>query len=100
MCRAFFVCLRLHRSQFVHNLRSARRVYEFDVWDRCQPSGMGDVLPFVGTEALASGAVTRYELRRYYRPIMPNVYLDKRVEPSLRQRTLGAWLWTGRDAVV
>ena len=31
---------------------------------------------------------------------MPNVYLDKRVEPSLHQRTVGAWLWTGREAAV
>lgn len=31
---------------------------------------------------------------------MPNVYLDKRVDPSLRQRTVAAWLWSGRDAVV
>ena len=53
---------------------------------------MGDVSPFIGTEALASGSLTRYELRRYYRAIMPNIYLDKRVEPSLHQRTVAAWL--------
>jgi very-short-patch-repair endonuclease len=61
---------------------------------------MGEESPFLGTEALASGALTRYELRRYYRAIMPNVYLDKHVAPSLHQRTIGAWLWTGREAVV
>jgi very-short-patch-repair endonuclease len=61
---------------------------------------MGDVSPFIGTEALVSGFLTRYELRRYHRAIMPNVYLDKRVEPSLHQRTIGAWLWTGREAAV
>jgi very-short-patch-repair endonuclease len=60
----------------------------------------GEPKPFIGTEALASGALTRYELRRYYRAIMPNVYLDKRVEPTLYQRTVGAWLWSGREAVV
>jgi very-short-patch-repair endonuclease len=64
-------------------------------------AGMGEELkPFIGTEALASGVLTRYELRRYYRAIMPNVYLDKRVEPSLHQRTVAAWLWSGRAAVV
>lgn len=31
---------------------------------------------------------------------MPNVYLDNAVEPSLHQRTVGAWLWSGREAVV
>src|SRR4029079_4457331 len=56
--------------------------------------------PFIGSEALASGSLSRYELRRYYRAIMPNVYFDKRVEPSLRQRTLAAHLWSRREAVV
>ena len=56
--------------------------------------------PFIGTEALASGALNRYELRRYYRTIMPNIYLDKRVEPSLRDRAVAAWLWSRREAVV
>lgn len=31
---------------------------------------------------------------------MPNVYLGRRIEPSLRQRTRAAWLWSGRSAVV
>jgi very-short-patch-repair endonuclease len=56
--------------------------------------------PFIGSEALASGVLTRHELRRYYRAILPNVYLDKRVQPSLHQRSVGAWLWSGRRAVV
>jgi very-short-patch-repair endonuclease len=72
-----------------------------DVCEGWQPAGMGEELePFIGTEALATGALTRYELRRYHRAIMPNVYLDKRVEPSLRQRTVAAWLWSRREAVV
>jgi hypothetical protein len=61
---------------------------------------MAEQQPFIGSEALASGSLTRYELRRHYRAIMPNVYLDERVEPSLYQRTVGAWLWSGREAVV
>jgi very-short-patch-repair endonuclease len=56
--------------------------------------------PFVGSEALASGRLNRYELRRYYRALMPNVYLDKRLEPSLHQRAVAAWLWSRRQAVV
>ncbi len=31
---------------------------------------------------------------------MPNVYLDKRIEPSLQQRTIAAWLWSQREAVI
>lgn len=56
--------------------------------------------PFLGSEALAAGDISRHELRRYYRAIMPNVYLDKRVPPSLRQRTAAAWLWSHREAVI
>jgi len=56
--------------------------------------------PFIGSEALASGLLTRYELRRYYRTIVPNVYFDKRVAPSLRQRTFAAHLWSHREAVI
>jgi very-short-patch-repair endonuclease len=62
---------------------------------------MGELLqPFIGSEALASGSLNRYELRRYYRAIMPNVHLDKRVQPSFRQRIVAAYLWSRREAVV
>ncbi len=56
--------------------------------------------PFIGSEALASGALSRHELRTYYRALMPNVYTDKRSQPSLRQRTIAAWLWSRRQAVI
>jgi very-short-patch-repair endonuclease len=62
---------------------------------------MGEFIePFIGSEAMASGALNRYELRRYHRAIMPNVYLDKQIQPSLHQRTVAAWLWSRREAVV
>jgi very-short-patch-repair endonuclease len=60
----------------------------------------GEQQPFIGSEALAAGRITRYELRTYYRAVMPNVYLDKGIQPSLRQRTVAAWLWSHRGAVV
>ena len=56
--------------------------------------------PFIGSEALAAGVMNRHELRTYYRAIMPNVYLDKRIEPSLQQRTTAAWLWSRQQAVI
>lgn len=56
--------------------------------------------PFIGSEALADKALTRDRLRRYYRAIMPNVYLDKQVEPLLADRIRAAWLWSGREAVI
>ncbi|WKG03181.1 DUF559 domain-containing protein [Mycolicibacterium sp. HK-90] len=56
--------------------------------------------PFIGTEALAAGIVTRYQLNRDHRRILPNIYVDKRTAVSLRQRTTAAWLWSGRNAVI
>ncbi|MGV0794644.1 hypothetical protein [Mycolicibacterium sp. XJ1819] len=61
-------------------------------------SRVGEV--FLGSEALVRGDVTEHELRRWYRPIFRDVYLDKRVQPSLRDRTTGAWLRTRRDGVI
>jgi len=59
-----------------------------------------DSAPFVGTDAVASGRLSRYELRRHYRPILPNIYLDRRIEPSLHQRVVAAQLWSRGEAVV
>lgn len=56
--------------------------------------------PFLGSEALAAGALNRYELRRHHTALLPNVYLDRRIALSLQQRIYAAWLWSGREAVV
>ncbi len=56
--------------------------------------------PFIGSEALARGALSRHQLRTQYRAIFPNVYLPKRIQPSLEQRIVGAWLWSGRAATI
>jgi hypothetical protein len=55
---------------------------------------------FIGSAALASGRLTRAQLRWNYRPLFPDVYLSKVVAPSLQLRTVGAWLWSGRDSVI
>lgn len=59
-----------------------------------------DFQPFIGSDAMALGRLSRHELRRHYRPIMPNIYLDKRIHPSLRQRVNAAHLWSRGEAVV
>jgi len=59
---------------------------------------MGEV--FIGSEAVAAGRLTEHELRRWYRSIFRDVYVPKRAEPSLRDRTVGAWLWSRRQAVI
>ncbi|MCV7343115.1 DUF559 domain-containing protein [Mycolicibacterium rhodesiae] len=55
---------------------------------------------FIGSEALAAGQLTEHELRRWYRPIYRDVYVAASVDPSLRDRTWAAWLWSRRRAVV
>lgn len=64
----------------------------------CKHPGMGQV--FIGSESVAGAAITRYELRRWYRPIFGDVYVPKNSVPSLRDRTVGAWLWSRRRAVI
>lgn len=55
---------------------------------------------FVGSDALANGAVSRYHLRRYFTRVYRDVYVPKRSEPSLQSRTMAAWLWSGCRGVV
>ena len=55
---------------------------------------------FIGSERLAQGALTRGQLRWNYEAIFPDVYLPKAATPSLCQRIVGAWLWSGRNYVV
>ena len=56
--------------------------------------------PFIGSEALACGHVTRHRLRTRYRAVFPNVYVANDVEPSLERRIAAAWLWAGRAATI
>lgn len=55
---------------------------------------------FVGSEALAGGVITRHALQRYYTRLFPNVYYQRGRQPTLYDRTLAAWLWSGRRAVI
>ncbi|HEU0190455.1 MAG TPA: hypothetical protein VFR17_04180, partial [Mycobacterium sp.] len=59
---------------------------------------MGEV--FIGSEAIAERRLTRHELQRWYRTIYRGVYVPVRAEPTLRDRTVGAWLSSGRQAVI
>jgi hypothetical protein len=59
---------------------------------------MGEI--FIGSDAIARGAVTRHELQRWYRPMYPNVHAQRGQPLSLRDRTVGAWLWSDRQGIV
>jgi hypothetical protein len=63
-----------------------------------QDLAMGEII--IGSEAVASGAVTRHELQRWYRPMFPNVHVPKARPVTLRDRTVGAWLWSKRGGIV
>ena len=55
---------------------------------------------FIGSEALERGALTRYELRKHYRRLLPGVYGPRRGPLTLRDRINAASLWSNREGVV
>jgi hypothetical protein len=59
---------------------------------------MGEI--FIGSEAIADGVVTRYELARWYRPVLPKIHAPKGQSLALRDRTRGAWLWSKRRGII
>lgn len=56
------------------------------------------IWPFLGTEALARGCVTRRTLRSRYWPVYRNVYVPTGHELTAVSRGVAAWLWSGRQA--
>jgi very-short-patch-repair endonuclease len=56
--------------------------------------------PFIGSEALNSGTVRPHQLRSRFRAVVPNVYVSRDKQLSLRQRAVAAWLWSHRQGVI
>jgi Protein of unknown function (DUF559) len=56
--------------------------------------------PFLGTEALAAGVVTRYQLRTKYTAVYRNVYIPVGEEVTPVTKAVAAWLWSARKATV
>jgi very-short-patch-repair endonuclease len=56
--------------------------------------------PFIGSEAIAAGAVTKTELSTRYRRLFPDVYVDRDIDVTAQLRAKAGWLWTGRRGVV
>jgi hypothetical protein len=54
----------------------------------------------VATEALASGLLTRRDLRRRYTKVHRNVYRPTAVELTAADHARAAWLWSGRRATM
>lgn len=59
---------------------------------------MGEV--FKGSEAITQGELTGWALRRWYRHIFRDVYVPKQHVLTVQDRTVGAWLWSKRNAVI
>ena len=55
---------------------------------------------FVGSEAVAAGALTTHELRRWHQRVFRDVYIPKLHEVTLLDRIEGAWLRSGRQGVI
>ncbi|OBH10205.1 DUF559 domain-containing protein [Mycobacterium sp. E3247] len=56
--------------------------------------------PFIGSEALASGALTRYRLRSRFVALHPDVYVQRDTDLTAVTRAHAAWLWSRRRGVV
>jgi hypothetical protein len=59
-----------------------------------------EVMPFIGTEALAAGTVTRRTLVGRHDMVYRNVYLANGVELTPVRRAVAAWLWSERNATI
>jgi hypothetical protein len=58
------------------------------------------LLPFIGTEALAVGTVTRRTLASRHDMVYRNVYLRKGLELTPQRRAVAAWLWSRRKSTI
>lgn len=57
-------------------------------------------VPFIGSEALTSRALSPYRLRSRFTSLYPDVYLPSDVELTASTRAHAAWLWSRRRGVV
>ena len=55
---------------------------------------------FIGSEAVATGAVTKYQLRAHCLRVFPDVYALPGERLSVQERAVAAFLWSRRRAVV
>lgn len=56
--------------------------------------------PFIGSEAVAAGALSKTALRSQYRRLFPDVYLNRESDLTAVILAKAGWLWSGRNAVI
>ena len=61
---------------------------------------IGSMFPFVGTEAIAAGELTRGALRWNHTAIHPNIYLPNGAHRTVSTYATAAWLWSRRKGVI
>ena len=57
-------------------------------------------VPFIGSEATASGAITPYSLRSRFVALYPDVYIAPDGDLTAIDCAQAAWLWSGRQGIV
>ena len=55
---------------------------------------------FLGSEAVAHGALSAHELRRWHQRLFRDVYMPKQNDVTLLDRIEGAWLRSGRRGII
>lgn len=56
--------------------------------------------PFIGSEAVAAGRLTRTQLATRHHRLFPDVYVPREADVDAELRAKAAWLWSGRRGVV
>jgi hypothetical protein len=56
--------------------------------------------PFIGSEAIATRALTKTQLATRCRRLFPDVYVERDIHIDAEVRARAGWLWTGRRGVV
>lgn len=56
--------------------------------------------PFIGSEAIAAGTITKVQLATRYRRLFPDVYVERAVDVTAESGVKAGWLWAGRRGVV
>jgi hypothetical protein len=56
--------------------------------------------PFIGSEAIAAGVLTKAQLSTRHRRLFPDVYVQRDVAVTIELRSRAGWLWSGRRGTV
>jgi very-short-patch-repair endonuclease len=56
--------------------------------------------PFIGSEAVAAGAIRKHELRARFRAVFPDIYVPRGAVLTMPERARAAWLYSHREGVI